>query len=375
MPAPSSYVLWIATLGAACSDSSDAPVDASASVDATGDAAIDAPAACASLGVTWEPVGDAPILGDGTCPGWHCAGVADPALARAPDGSLVLWFTTVGVIADGNGGFVAKMNIGRATGADAEHPVLALSPDHEVLSSPTTEARWDRHAETVSVAHDAASSRWMMWYLGYREPGFVGAAIGQMQSLDANGTSWTRPAAPIYQPTPGGWDSALVTGPTGLRGPDGVWRVYYSGVGLGGAGVGLLMSTDGVTFTPAANPVFPSGGATAWDETVLEQTVRYAHGKYWMLYSAYVGPLDMKTTSIAIGLATSIDGVTWERHPANPVLRPGLAGTWNDLRVLAPDLVIEPDGSFLLAAYGQSTTDPTSDQPGRTALWRSRCPN
>ena len=195
--------------------------------------------------------------------------------------------------------------------------------------------------------------------------------VHEMQSLDADGVSGSRPPAPIYQPTAGAWDSSLVTGPTAMKGPDGVFRLYYSGVGSGGASVGLLTSTDGQVWTASpSNPVLPHGAAGAWDETILEQTVRYAQGQYWMWYSGYRGALT-NATVISIGLATSSDGVHWTRNPANPVLRPGASGSWNDLRVLAPDVVVEPDGSFLMAAYGQSTTDPTNNQPGRTGFWRS----
>ena len=364
----------LATLAVACSD--DAPgVDANLPVDATG--GIDAVSTCPTLGVTWQAVGAQPVIGNGVCPGWHCIGSGDPAIARTPDGRIAMWFTTVGIVDEG-GTLVAKLDIGRATASDTEAPVMTVDPDHALLVSPTSASLWDRYAETVSVAYDDAAARWSMWYLGYAaSPGFVGAGLGQMRSLDADGTIWERAPAPIYRPTPGGWDAALVTGPTALRGPDGIWRLYYSGASptTGLTGVGLLTSTDGTTWTPSPqNPVFPAGGADAWDQAVLEQTVRYHAGRYWMLYSAYREPLDLDTTVISIGLATSTDGLTWQRHPDNPVLRPGAPGAWNDLRVLAPDLVVEPDGSFLLAAYGQAVGDPDSDQPGRAALWRSRCP-
>jgi hypothetical protein len=344
---------WIATLFVGCSDTAGTTPDASS--DAM---AIDA-APCDALGVVWEPTATMPVIGNGACPGWHCIAASDPAIVRGPDGVVAIYFTTVGIVPDGNGSFVSEMNIGRATNVGG---AWSVSPDQPMVHSPVNGA-WDRSAETVSVMHDG--TQWHMWYLGYKADGFVDAGIGHMTSTD--GLAWARPAQPIYRPTAGAWDSALLTGPTAMRGPDGVYRVYFSGVSsvTGKTGVGLLTSSDGEAWTPHPNnPVFVAGGSGAWDDTVLEQTVRYHAGKYWMLYSGYQGPLET-TTSLSIGLATSAD--------ANPVLRPGPAGSWNELRVLAPDLLVEEDGSFTLAAYGQNKTDPTSDQPGRTNVWRSTC--
>jgi hypothetical protein len=219
-----------------------------------------------------------------------------------------------------------------------------------------------------------------MWYLGYADGGFVGNAIGQMDSLDAEGAVWPASGTTIYRAEDGGWDSWLVTGPTVTQGPDGLWRLYYSGVGFIDAGVGLppsvkngvglLTSIDGVHWEPEpGNPIFESAPGN-WDDEILEQTVRYTDGHYWMWYSGWRGEVKPQT-SIAIGLATSTDGVRWQRSAQNPVLTPGAQGSWNDLSVLAPEVLVEPDGSLLMAAYGKSRTD-SAQEPGQLVFWRSR---
>jgi hypothetical protein len=279
----------------------------------------------------------------------------------------------VGITADGMGGFTSQLNIGRASGADADSIALSVVPDQPVVGSPTPSAQWDRYLETVTVLYDAIEGRWDLWYLGYSALGFVSPGIGQMQSLDADGTSWRRATAPLYTPSPSSWDSALISGPSVLAGPDRLYRLYYTGVSMTSeTGIGLLTSPDKTRWTAdPRNPVFGHGPPGAWDENVVEPTVRYHAGRYWLYYSGYQGALS-DTTSIAIGLATSDDGIRWQRHAGNPVLRPGALGSWNDLRVLAPDVAIDADGSFVMAAYGQSRADPANQKPGFLGLWRSR---
>jgi hypothetical protein len=356
----------IATLACGCGGSSDTARRDGAQV--ASDVAIDvAPDAISpTLGVAWEPAGANPIIGDGGCPSWHCKAASDPTLTRAPDGSLALFFTTVGIVSNGSGGYVANLDIGHAS-AD-ETLAFAITPDAALMVSPTATPAWDANSETWFVRRFAGM--WNAWFLGYPVDLFHDPGLGQMQSAD--GVTWTRPAAPIYQPTAGAWDSALISGPSVVHGPDGVYRLYYSGVGADGASIGMLTSTDGTTWTPYANnPVFHHADPGNWDSTMLEQTVLYFAGRYWMWYSGYDGELT-DSTRISIGLATSSDGVTWQRYPSNPVLPPGAPGTWNDLRTVSPDVLVDDDGSLLLVAHGQAVADPTSDEPGRLGIWRSR---
>jgi hypothetical protein len=93
-----------------------------------------------------------------------------------------------------------------------------------------------------------------------------------------------------------------------------------------------------------------------------------------MWYSAFQGDLT-DTTTIEIGLATSEDGFAWERAGATPVLGLGSAGAWNDFRVLDPEVLLEADGSLLMAGYAASTVAPMPAypdfKPTRLGLWKS----
>ena len=100
------------------------------------------------LGATWEELPGNPLLPPGACPSWNCAGVGDPTAIRSPDGSLSVWFTTIGIRKAG-GEFAADgPYFGRATGASPER--LKPSPEAPVVPMGAAGA-WDRYLETPTV--------------------------------------------------------------------------------------------------------------------------------------------------------------------------------------------------------------------------------
>jgi len=320
-----------------------------------------------ALGAVWLEVPGNPLLPLFDCPDWHCLGHTDPWVARGANGELVAWFSTGG---DRGGPVVGRARVG------ANLALKLDPPDRPVLEA--TEGVWDVHRETVSTRWDPDEARWTMWYLGYAVSFFDDPGIGQARSLDEAGAAWDRPAAPIYRPDPDGWDFAFVTGPAFVEAPDGQWRLYYVGAGTT-VGVGLLLSDDrGATWRPhPGNPVFERDLAS-WDQGVLEPSVLFVDdgdgGRYLMWYAGYEEPLDLATTPISIGLATSSDGVAWTRSPHNPVLGPGAPGTWSDLRVVSPHVVVASDGSLLLFAHGQNRATGIDRALGRLGVWRSPGP-
>ena len=324
-----------------------------------------------TFGVEWQEVPGNPALTPGACFSWRCAGVGDPTIVVDGRGTLSVWFTTMGVKQE-NGVYVATGPvIGRAVRDMPSSGTLHIVPEAPVIAV-GSEAAWDRYVETPTVRQ--IGNTLTMWYLGYSKPGFVAPAIGQMTADDVTGTAWSRPGAPIYRPAPGAWDSQLVTGPNVLRGPDGVWRLYYAGFGVSNGrmrnGIGLLTSRDGKHWTAHPDNPLLERQPGAWDDEILEQAVVYANGQYYLWYSGWRGELKADT-AISMGLATSPDGIHWTRHARNPVITPGAPGTWNDLRVLAPDVVVAPDGSLLMAAYGQSKKH-AGREAGFIGFWSSR---
>lgn len=238
------------------------------------------------LGIEWQEIAGNPLLTPGSCPSWRCAGVGDPTIARGADGGLNVWFTAMGIHLRWTGLEAVGPVIGMATGGPSLEKVQ-ISPESAIVGI-GREGAWDRYLETPTVRQSATDSGWAMWYAGYAARGdvaspFVGIALGQARSVDREGKLWERSAAPIYRATSGAWDERLVTGPTVVRGPDGTWRLYYSGAGTK-QGVGLLTSRDGQHWAPySGNPVLePQAGA--WDEQILEQAAAYFNGRYWLWY-------------------------------------------------------------------------------------------
>ncbi|MFH1425198.1 MAG: hypothetical protein ABIG28_00510 [archaeon] len=323
------------------------------------------------VGLVWEEVEGNPQLEVDICPSWNCLGFADPTIAWAEDGRLLVWGSAAGenpygpVIAR-----VVSLDNGKSFHFNpSERGVIeALSPDD-------AEAKWDRVKETVFVRWNEDFRRWDMWYLGYSESFSVDPGFGFLSSLDEEGLEWEESGEMIYRPEKESWDFGFLTGPSVVKDDKGNWYLYYVGAGLD-EGAGLLTSSDGRSWERyfANEPIF-KGERGKWDEKIVDVSVSYIDGKFLMWYSGYSGELNMETTPISIGLAVSEDGVNFERVSDSPVVARGKKGKWNDLRVLDGDVVVEPDSSLLMAAYGNSLERAkigSSDfKFGMTGFWRS----
>ncbi len=348
----------------ACSDTSKSDTeDAGVELDAEHDSQVEwdgeSPDGNNVLGVVWEEIPGNPQIHQPACPAWNCLAHTDPWMAWDTDDNLLLWFSS--------GGSLGGPVVGRAT-VDDDYRVTLDPDDSPVLM--LMDDVWDKYRETVSLKWDDLNDRWIMWYLGYEISFFDDPAFGQIYSTDREGIEWERADEPIYRPETDSWDFAFITSPKFLETPEGEWRLYYGGAGTT-VGIGLLVSHDrGETWTPhPENPVFERE-LGSWDEGVLGCTVLILNGRYMMWYTGYEEPLDLETTRMYIGLAFSEDGIEWERSPLNPVVQPGEPGSWNDLRIVSPHIIVDKDGSLLMSAHGQSTAD-IGISLGKLGFWRS----
>jgi predicted GH43/DUF377 family glycosyl hydrolase len=116
------------------------------------------------------------------------------------------------------------------------------------------------------------------------------------------------------------------------------------------AGVRALAVKDGWNVFEG-NPVVDCGENGTWDAGALgSMTILRADDVYHMYYESW-GVRSEKEwdaseyESLQIGHAVSLDGVTWVKDPANPVLRRGAKGEWDDTGVWDPYVIYE-DGLF-----------------------------
>jgi hypothetical protein len=115
--------------------------------------------------------------------------------------------------------------------------------------------------------------------------------------------------------------------------------MWYAGSDGGTARIGYATSTDnGLTWQKhPGNPVLNTGPAGSFDS-------RHVEG-HWVVHDAsgyrmwYAG---YDGSNWRIGLATSSDGIVWMRYAGNPVLNLGSAGAWDQSHVYWP--YVQPGG-------------------------------
>jgi len=158
-------------------------------------------------------------------------------------------------------------------------------------------------------------------------------------------TTWTKyPGNPVLPlGAPGQWDGGTASMPVVLF--DGAtYRMWYAGGrGVNEEDIGYATSPDGVTWTKhPSNPVLRRD-LGAWDAYLMWPIAVVFHGgTYHLWYSAFAAPLQQVERT---GYATSPDGVTWTKYSGNPILPGGPPGSWDDAGATLGGVLVE-DGTF-----------------------------
>lgn len=174
---------------------------------------------------------------------------------------------------------------------------------------------------------------WVMYYNARQYPGWgPGESTGRATAQDLTGP-WQRSAGPVITVgSPGEWDAALISTTSVLPlDTGGFIMYYYASDDFNNAWLmGMATSPDGITWNKyndpnttdppyaESDPILPAGAAGEFDEWgVVGSGVLRMHGFYHMYYAGLgPGPGGFRTD---IGYAYSIDGITWEKWPENPV--------------------------------------------------------
>jgi len=205
--------------------------------------------------------------------------------------------------------------------------------------APGSGAAWDS-AMVFSPTAFKDENTYRLYYSGFSTGGAPGSySIGYAYSVDRV-TFTKYAGNPILTPGSGGaWDGAAVFSPCVLKARNGTYLMWYTGYSPGRIGVARSNSPEG-PWTKAASPVLSTGVSGSWDSnSVGLGTVLWDERAkiYRMWY--YGCPSIVLTVRNQIGYATSIDGQNWEKYNLNPVLTPGASGAWDDYEVYYPTVL------------------------------------
>ena len=113
----------------------------------------------------------------------------------------------------------------------------------------------------------------------------------------------------------GSWDAgAVTTGPVIKE--DGVYKIYYSAAVEAHQPwqIGLATSSDGIHWQKYPSPVLYSS-TSGWDYSIGANSIIKIDSVYYLYYHGWEPPATYRE-----GLATSSDGIHWNKYSGNPVL-------------------------------------------------------
>ncbi len=154
-----------------------------------------------------------------------------------------------------------------------------------------------------------------MWFMNLYDNGH--ADISYAESND--GISWHLGSnGPVLTSgSPGTWDDYTVAMGYVLK-VNGIYRLYYIGTRdshTGNRQIGLATSTDGIHWEKYNDPIIQSDNINQYFMDV-HGVIKY-NGNYFMYYDA--SPQN-NYTNFNINMATSTDGIHWKKYGNNPIL-------------------------------------------------------
>jgi predicted GH43/DUF377 family glycosyl hydrolase len=212
-----------------------------------------------------------------------------------------------------------------ADGIQWSKPVIVLGPN--------SRTDWETDINRPVVLK--IGGRYQMWYTGQARGR---SWIGHAESAD--GKTWRRTGdRPVLAPE-APWEKVAVMCPHVLYDDQGKrFRMWYSGGEQNEPNaIGYATSADGLRWIKHAdNPIFHPDPDHEWEKDRVTgcQVIR-RQDDYLMFYIGF-----RDESHAQIGLARSRDGVTgWQRHPANPLIRPG-RDQWDHDAVYKPYAILD----------------------------------
>ncbi|MEE9506531.1 MAG: hypothetical protein V3V98_05230, partial [Thermoplasmata archaeon] len=283
-------------------------------------------------GIAWTKYSLNPVLVNGSPGSWDSSHACHSSVVLI-DGTLRMWYSGH----DGSG-----WRIGHAVSVDglnwtkkALNPMLSLGP----------QGSWDDYAVGAPTILKEGSI-YKMWFQGVSSAALWRLKIGYAESTD--GLVWSKRATPVLTSDPGStWEQYGVDRPVALK-VGSTYKMWYGGYSdsTGFANrIGYAESSDGINWVRVrSTPVLGPGNPGEWDDVAIwKASVIYESGTYRMWYSGHDGV----NCHSSVGYAESTDGLDWTRDPANPILDPGLPGSWDDLGIEVSH-VEKVDGQYVM---------------------------
>jgi predicted GH43/DUF377 family glycosyl hydrolase len=195
-----------------------------------------------------------------------------------------------------------------------------------IVLGPRKQSGWEDEVNRPVVLQ--RGDGYHMWYTGQVKPGQPDGHSWIGYATSADGKTWKRMSEkPVLSPQRP-WEKVAVMCPHVIwDNGTGLFRMWYSGgEQYEPDGIGYATSRDGLTWTKREdNPVFKADPNTAWERHKVTGCQVVQQGDWHVMF--YIGFRDVDHAQI--GVARSKDGIThWQRHPANPIVRPGKE-TWD----------------------------------------------
>ena len=190
-----------------------------------------------------------------------------------------------------------------------------------------SKGEWDEHTFDHSILFE--NNEYHMWYQGLTFFQHSRNRFGFATSPD--GIHWEKhPGNPLeFKEEGSDWVTEFWT--FNVIRKDSIYLMWYTAASKDSSSayqIGFAWSADGLIWNSHPEPVLNPGKGDAWDGFGVTNPNVFFDGKiYHMWYSGFPNRIPK---ILSVGYATSIDGIQWTKHPANPVLKHGKPGSWDD---------------------------------------------